>query len=207
MSPIPFRLLCGLLLTLALPVQAASIAQIDTATLIRAPQLVFQGEVLDRRSRESANGRIHTYVDFQVEEVLVGDYAPGTLLTLRYAGGQVGDRGFSVGARIPEPGERGVYFVESLNGRLMHPLLGWSQGRFRIRSDGTLLAGNDELVTALEVVETTASPVLSRGVARGVKTRSVEAPASRSRGTAVAAPLSLEQFKTRLRELRQGITR
>ena len=207
MPPIPFRLLCGLLLILALPIQAASIAQIDTATLLRAPQLVFQGEVLDRRSRESANGRIHTYVDFQVEEVLAGDYAPGTLLTLRYAGGQVGDRGFSVGARIPEPGERGVYFVESLNGRLIHPLLGWSQGRFRIRTDGTLLAGNDELVTALDVDDTTDSAVLSRGVARGVKTRSVEASASRSRGATAAVPLSLEQFKMRLRELRQGMAR
>jgi len=203
MPPIPLRLLCGLLLTLTLSARAASVAQIDTATLVRSPQLVFQGEVLDRRSRESANGRIHTYVDFQVEEVLVGDQAPGTLLTLRYAGGQVGDRGFSVGARIPEPGERGIYFVESLNGRLIHPLLGWSQGRFRIRPDGTLLAGNDEVVTALDIVETTAAPALSRGVALGVETRSGGTPSSRSRGATAAAPLSVEQFKTRLRELRQ----
>jgi len=36
--------------------------------------------------------------------------------------------------RPPQPGETGVYFVESLVRRQIHPLLGWTQGHFLVES-------------------------------------------------------------------------
>ena len=36
---------------------------------------------------------------------------------------------------MPEIGERGIYFVESLQRRQVHPLYGWSQGHFLVMAD------------------------------------------------------------------------
>ena len=196
-------LIMSILMLAGPPLQASSIEQIDTTELMKAPQLIFQGEVVNRQSRQEANGRIYTYVDFQVQDVLAGDFEAGKTLTLRFAGGQVGDLGFSAGVRIPELGEKGVYFVESLDRKLLNPLLGWSQGRFEVQPDGSLKAGNGERVTALDLVE--ADPVLrlSKGVARGIETRPL---GQRSRGVAQSPAMSLQQFKARVRELREELT-
>ena len=203
------RLISTLILTILLlagpPLQASSIEQIDTTELMKAPQLIFQGEVVNRQSKEEANGRIYTYVDFQVQEVLAGDFEAGKTLTLRFAGGQVGDHGFfSAGVRIPELGEKGVYFVESLDRKLLNPLLGWTQGEFEIQPDGSLKAGNGERVTGLDLVESDPVLRLSKGVARGIETRPAE---QRSRGVSQTPTMNLQQFKARVRELRKEVTR
>jgi hypothetical protein len=36
---------------------------------------------------------------------------------------------------MPERGEKGIYFVESLQRRQAHPLYGWSQGHFVVVED------------------------------------------------------------------------
>jgi hypothetical protein len=198
-----FPLILSLILLPGLSLRASSIAQVDTRQLLHSAQLVFQGEVLDRRSEQAADGRIYTFVDFQVEEVLVGTQPEGSVLTLRFTGGQVGDRRFSVGVDIPEVGEKGIYFVESVDTKLINPLLGWSQGRFRIQPDSSLVAGNGERVVGFDGVDAAKGVTLSHGVARGVKTRPASLLNARGRGVEPAKAMTVDQFKRKIRELLQ----
>jgi len=186
---------------------AASIAQVDTLALARQSQLIFQGEVLSIRAEQSPNGRIYSFVDFQVEDVLAGNLQAGSVLTLRFAGGQVGALSFSAGVEIPRAGERGIYFVESLDGGLINPLLGWSQGHFRIDADSRVLAGNGEVVIGIDRVGDASLLRLSRGVARGVRTASRQALAARPRGVRGSSPMTPGEFKAAIRSLRAGADR
>lgn len=198
------RFLPGLLLALSLSLQAASIAEIDSLRLARQSQAAFQGEVLAIRAKESPAGRIYSFVDFQVQDVVFGPLQPGSVLTLRFTGGRVGDRQFSVGVDIPQPGERGIYFVESIDGGLINPLLGWAQGRFHIEDDGTLVAGNGEVVTGVGPVKAATALRLSRGVARGIETRPRGALQAQSRGVTRVQPMTVDAFKAVIRSLREG---
>ncbi len=202
MNPLFRSLLALLLLLSGRGLLAASILQIDTTRLATEPELAFQGEVLATRSYEASNGRIYTLVDFQVEDLLFGDIEAGSVLTLRFTGGRVGSREFSAGVRLPQPGEHGLYFVEKRGAGLINPLLGWSQGHFTIQADGSLLAGNGEIVTAVGEEPQPAGLRLSKGVARGIETRPVGMTA-RARGAEVPRPMMLDAFKSRLRALRQ----
>ena len=57
-------------------------------------------------------------------------------IELKFLGGNLeGERLEVNGSRIPELGERGVYFVESLTQDLINPLLGWSQGQYLIQTE------------------------------------------------------------------------
>ena len=185
-------------------VDAASIAQVDIRALAKQSQQIFQGEVLATRAEQLPNGRIYSFVDFQVEDVLAGSLEAGRVLTLRFAGGQVGDLGYSAGVVIPRVGERGIYFVESANGRLINPLLGWSQGHFRIDADSRVLAGNGEIVVGIDRVDDTSPLRLSQGVARGVETRSRQALAAQPRGVKRLEPITVDDFKAGIRALRFG---
>jgi hypothetical protein len=196
--------LFGLQVSLIPVLDAASIAQVDARALARQSQLIFQGEVLATRAEQLTNGRIYSFVDFQVEEVLAGNIQAGSVLTLRFAGGSVGDLNFSAGVVIPRPGERGIYFVESANGRLINPLLGWSQGHFRIDADSRVLAGNGEVVVGIGLSEGASPLRLSRGVARGVETRSRQALAAQPRGLKRVEPITVDDFKAGIRALRSG---
>ena len=46
--------------------------------------------------------------------------------------------------KVPQVGERGIYFVESLERSQVHPLYGWSQGHFIVEMDDT---GADRVMT------------------------------------------------------------
>lgn len=132
-------------LWLALPVSASTVMEMNLQQVVDTAELVFEGEVLSTESRQSGPRRIHTIVRFRVLDVIKGDH-PGDELELRYLGGEVNGRRMQVtDMDWPEPGESGVYFVESLRRPLVHPLVGWSQGRYRIEVDEQ---GQDRVFTA-----------------------------------------------------------
>lgn len=120
---------------LALSASASTVVQMDFDEVVESAELVFEGEVLSVESRQTAPGRIHTFVRFRILDVVKGEYADDTL-ELRYLGGQVDGRLMRVtDMELPGAGESGLYFVESMQRPLIHPLVGWSQGHYRIETD------------------------------------------------------------------------
>ncbi len=130
------ELLAGATLTallLALPGAATTVRQTSVDEMLGACELVFEGEALASGVEESPGGRhVFTWVDFAVRDVVKGP-AVDDRIRLYFLGGAVGDRIVEVGGmRVPAVGERGLYFVESLARRQVHPFYGWDQGRLRI---------------------------------------------------------------------------
>jgi hypothetical protein len=112
----------------------------DIDEVLDQSSLVFEGEVISSTARWNASKTsIATYVEFLISDVIQGEYAESSL-TLRYTGGTVDDMTLTVdGVVYPKIGERGIYFVLSTEENFIHPLVGWSQGHFRIvrHTDGT----------------------------------------------------------------------
>ena len=128
--------LAGLLCLIALlpPASATTVRQFPFDELVASAALIFEGEVSELRS-EQIDGLVYTFVRFEVREVLKGR-DPGTSLELRFLGGEAGGSRVQVAEQsIPRLGEAGFYFVDSLQGNTVNPLLGWSQGRFLIETD------------------------------------------------------------------------
>jgi len=116
---------------------AASVRQVSMDEMIQNSRLVFEGEVMSLESVETGPRRIYTYVTFRILDIIKGDYSQDTLI-LRFLGGTVGHVTMGVSDMVlPEPGERGIYFVESLEKMQVHPLYGWSQGHFLVAPDQT----------------------------------------------------------------------
>jgi hypothetical protein len=181
---------------------ASSILQIDTTQLVNNAELVFEGEVLTSRSEQASSGYIYTYVDFLVTDVLIGNVVAGTVLPLRFTGGTVGDLKLDVGSVIPTMGEHGVYFIESLDKPLINPLLGWSQGHFRIQLDGSLLAGNNQTVVEMNS-KRQSKMSLSEGVANGVVTSFLNKSKTSEPTTQNIKPISIATFKSLILQLKR----
>lgn len=200
-----WRLLAILLIALAasLPARASTVLEMSFRDLLTHAELVFEGRVTARQSFLEADGLIYTRVDFDVRDVLKGEHA-GTTLALRFLGGTLGPRRLEVtDMQMPEPGETGIYFIESLDTALVNPLVGWSQGHFLIEpqagGEPGVLTSRHEPVLGLESVDT--PPVtaglnaFSKGVAKGVVVQ------ESLNAQAVSRPLSVEDFKRTVRAL------
>src|SRR6185295_14440651 len=101
--------------------------------LIARAQIIFQGEVVDRRSEweTTAQGRsIITHVTFSVASVLKGQAAATVQLT--FLGGTIGDTTLAV-SDMPRflVGDRDVLFVAP-ELHAVSPLVGFAYGRYRI---------------------------------------------------------------------------
>jgi len=181
---------------------AASVRQVSMDEMLHACQFVFEGTVLTLEAEENSQKRIHTYVTFEIQDIIKGEYSSNSI-TLSFLGGTVGDVTMGVSdMKIPQVGERGIYFVESLERSQVHPLYGWSQGHFLIQPDDTgidrVMTNNEQPVT--EVMKDTSVeqmnssqttvPSLSKGVVRGVTL----ALKDNNKG------LTAEEFKKILRE-------
>ena len=194
--------LLALLLLLPLVCGAASVRQLSVAQLLAGSELVFEGRVVGQRVARAGTGKaIHTYVSFEVTDLIKGAAATRTL-ELRFLGGRIGDRALVVSDMAPPGvGEEGVYFVERLSGNRAHPLSGWEQGRFPIQPDA--LSGRrfvatvkGEPVFGLSLDPALEGRGLSLGVAAGVRTEPLDG---------LSAPLSPALFKQLLRRgLEQG---
>jgi hypothetical protein len=138
---------CFVLILFHLPasyLNAASVRAVSMDELVQQSQFVFEGTVTGIEARENDRKRIHTYVTFKISEIVKGQYTDN-VITLRFLGGTVGDNSMSVSdQRIPQVGEQGIYFVESLDRFQVNPLYGWSQGHFILERD---LSGTQRVMT------------------------------------------------------------
>jgi hypothetical protein len=154
---------------------ATTIATVGIARMLSESELVFEGTVLEARAQVSAkSGWIHTFITFEIKEVIKGKFRRNRL-TLRFAGGTVGDRSFKAhGLVMPQVGEHGVYFVETLSRQQVNPLFGWTQGHFLVNEDEE---GNEIVqtrsrrnVTDMSFETKVEKMTVSTGTAAGVST-------------------------------------
>lgn len=123
-------------MSLSWTVHATTILGMDIDKIAADAEFIFEGEVIHRETRqEQGSGLIHTYVTFNVLDVIKGDFN-GDSLELKFMGGAFAGQMVEVsGLVIPGAGEQGIYFVESLDIDMVNPLLGWSQGHYLIVED------------------------------------------------------------------------
>lgn len=169
---IVFAVLAGLLVGAA---SGSTIQQVTVEEMIAGSELIFEGKVLSSVSRLLPDGsQIRTYVTFEITDLIKGQHANRTI-ELSFLGGSVGDLSLVVSEmKLPQPGERGVYFVESVIRRQVHPLYGWDQGHFLVTPDerGTdrIRTRDQRKVTAIALRDADRTPALSTGAAAGVRT-------------------------------------
>ena len=123
---------------------ASSVLEVSLNEMLQQSQLVFEGTVTAIEARENSQKRIHTYVTFEIKDIIKGKYE-SDFITLSFLGGTVGDVTRAVSdMQFPEKGEQGIYFVESLERMQVNPLYGWSQGHFIVERH---VDGNARLMT------------------------------------------------------------
>lgn len=199
-------LTCSSLCLLTLPTASAStILGMDIDKVVADAEFVFEGAVINSETRRNnSNGIISTYVTFQINDIIKGDYS-GDSLELKFMGGEFNGEIVEVsGMRIPELAEQGIYFVESMSRDLINPLIGWSQGHFIINDDnGTRrvsTAGNQPVleVQAVSSIPSSIKKPLSlvegsTDIAAGVMTETNPIMIERA--------LTVENFKARIADL------
>jgi hypothetical protein len=115
--------------------------QLDLADMSERAEFVFSGRVIDVSHRDSdpresgLPGVAHTFVTFQVENVLKGRAAEGRV-TLRFFGGPNSATRFTLtdGTPLFDLGDRDLLFVHD-NGSAECPLVGCADGRVRLIDD------------------------------------------------------------------------
>ena len=124
-----------LILLCLVKANASSVREISMDEMLQNSQLVFEGKVIDVEAKENSQKRIHTYVTLNIRVIIKGEYYNNNII-LRFLGGTVGETTLLISDMVlPERGEQGIYFVESLERRQVHPLYGWSQGHFIVGRD------------------------------------------------------------------------
>jgi len=136
-----------LIVLLLMPISfgnATSVREVSMDEMLQQSQFVFEGTVAAIEARENSRKRIHTHVTFEITDIIKGEYR-SNIITLRFLGGTVDDVTMVVSdMRLPQKGEHGIYFVESLERFQVNPLYGWSQGHFIVERDG---AGSQRVMT------------------------------------------------------------
>jgi hypothetical protein len=132
---------------------ATTIQKFTFEEMVELSALIVEAEVLDVSVINKGNV-VHTNVLLAVNDVLKGEN-PGDYLELNFLGGESDKIAVLVsGQNIPLLGEKGFYFIEDLDSKSVNPLIGWSQGHFRIIADAK---GYETLLTDVqqEVMEIT----------------------------------------------------
>ena len=192
-----FLLIC-LYLFSSQSVLASSILEVDFHQVVNKAESIFEGEVVATSSEFSADGNIYTFVDFLVLDVLSGDLNIGESITLRFTGGTVNGLTLNMDSSIPDIGEHGVYFIESINTQLINPLYGWSQGHYRIQADGHIIAGDNRVVIGADENSRNNSShlKLSTGIANGI----ITLPQQQVNTPPLSPPISLDEFKRLIKD-------
>ena len=112
---------------------ASVILKKSFSQVIQGSELIFEGRVVSKETRPSPiNDMPFTYFTFGIIDIVEGDY-PDQTIELGFMGGPKGDLVLKIAdMRMPEVGERGIYFVTTLNEQYVHPLTGWHQGHYLI---------------------------------------------------------------------------
>ena len=176
-----------MLIFLCLPqwLHATSVLQVDMEQLLNDAAVIFEGEVIASDAKWNAdNTYISTWVTFRVDDVLKGEL-PSATITQSFAGGTVGDTTLEVSGMVyPQLGETGIYFIENPDRPQVNPMVGWSQGHFKVKMDeqGTQrmftesdvpIQGIDDAAPASlqgeNAQEVSVALPLSEGVAQGLR--------------------------------------
>jgi hypothetical protein len=196
------RAFCAsVLLLAAFAAAASSVRAVDIRELLEGAELVFEGRVVAEEVRRGAGKRdIFTEVTFEVLDLVKGEF-DGDRITLIFSGGSIDGESLVVSdMHRPAVGQHGVYFVESLRRRQVHPLYGWDQGLFVVEPDPR--SGEPVVKTRdrREVFGLSTSQRLggrrdriSDGAAIGLRL---------DRRSEDEAPMDVERFKQTLRALR-----
>ena len=101
--------------------------------VIHGSELIFEGRVVSKETRPlPINDKPFTFFIIEIIDIIKGSY-PHTTIETGYMGGRIGELTLEVSdMRMPEVGERGIYFVETLNEQQIHPLFGWQQGHYLV---------------------------------------------------------------------------
>ncbi len=115
------------------PIAASMVVRMSFDQVVNGAELIIEGTVLSKETRLSPiGGRPFTYFKIDIIDVVKGDY-PDPTIEIGYMGGQVGGLTLKVSdMRMPEIGESGIYFIETLGQQQVHPLIGWQQGHYRV---------------------------------------------------------------------------
>lgn len=200
------RIISGLLFwCMASTTSATTIRSMDIDAVARDAELIFEGEVIQHETLlDNGTGIINTFVTFEVRDVLKGDYQ-ASQLELKFTGGTHDGQVVEVsGLKIPEPGEQGIYFVESTTRNLINPLLGWSQGHFLITEEGdervVTTADSEPVIDVMPVSNIPATIKKPLGLIEG-KGDSAAGVLTDSSPLRVEQALTVEDFKARILEL------
>ena len=143
--------------------RATMVEKIPFDEVVRQAELIFEGKVLSKQTRPSPlNADPFTYFTFEVMEVIKGSYLEETI-ELGFMGGTQGDLVLKVrDMHMPEIGERGIYFVETLIMQQVHPLYGWHQGHYIVISNQP--AGPDLVIPVKQDSNMNEIKALRRGI-------------------------------------------
>jgi len=195
----------SILLLLSLSASATTILGMDIDQVAEQAELIFEGEVILSETRqESATGVISSYLTFRIDDVVKGDYDAATV-ELKFMGGVFNGQIVQVsGMRIPETGEQGIYFVESVSRDLINPLLGWSQGHFIVvEEDGVRRISTADNKPVTEVESVSSIPLVIKkpqAVIEG-KSDSAAGVTSESSSIMIGRALTVDEFKQRIVEI------
>lgn len=177
---------------------ATTLVQLNFAQVLEQAELVFSGEVVAIEVRDTGPRTIQTFVTFRVDDVIKGDTTLQQVI-LSFLGGNIDGIQLLVSElRLPELGEHGFYFVESLHEPMVNPLVGWTQGHFLIEHNRY---GRPEVRTTahLPVFRLEANTPQPQGmnlgyegVAQGVQLNAAGMP---------FRPMDADQFRLRVHEL------
>lgn len=204
-KPIVTALTCCLCLFVFPFASATTILGMDIDKVAADAEFVFEGVVINSETRQDNNsGIISTYVTFQINDIIKGDYS-GESVELKFMGGVFNGQIVQVsGMRIPEMDEQGIYFVESMSRDLINPLIGWSQGHFIIVDDsGTRrisTAGNEPVLEVQPVSSIPSSIKKPLSIVEG-NTDIAAGVMTETSPIMIQRALTVEEFKSRISDL------
>jgi hypothetical protein len=185
---------------LSLPsASATTVVPRDLAELTADAEMIFIGTVIDIRS-ERQNRSIYTYVTFADLRVLKGSHLRRTI-EVRLSGGTVAGETLRVfGMPSFVVGEQNLIFLAG-NFQFLCPIVGWGQGRFKIRWDE---------VSRQEVVfddsDVPVTDIRGKEIVRANKTRIPRgSPGVPERGMSLVHTLQAPETKVSLKSLVSAI--
>ncbi|NJN47679.1 MAG: hypothetical protein HC808_15705, partial [Candidatus Competibacteraceae bacterium] len=127
--------------------------------------------------------------------------AVGDTVELQFLGGTHAGRALKVtDMHLPQIGEKGIYFVESLERQYVNPLCAWDQGHFVIvhdvQNDAEIVkTRTHQTIYGIDTKRTTQVRGVNRGAAAGVRL---------SPQIADEKPLGVDDFKQNIQSLLAG---
>jgi len=191
------RLKCALLVTVmaCVIVFASSVEQVSISEVTRGSELIFRGRVLDTRGVREGTNAIFTRVTFEVLEIYKGPKV-GNQIELDFMGGKLGTLELNVAdMKFPKAGESGIYFVESLKRKQVHPLYGWQQGHFLISRDSS---GTERVRTAYDRPVTS---ILADGPTRATQAEIIARGVLTAQSSSLEEGMTVNEFKRRILEI------